>query len=105
MRVRALVMELLRMMELASVIRVTGVMIVRKAMRVRMDQVTNGAKMEEHLAETFQTVHVIVQGQITKEIIAKLQFHAKQRMPEPLDILIVTMPRMPGTLPTLHRMQ
>lgn len=33
MQLRALVMELLRIMELASVIRVTGVMIARKAMR------------------------------------------------------------------------
>jgi uncharacterized membrane protein len=69
--IRALVMELLRRMELAGVIRVGGVIvvIVRKAMRARMDQMTNRANME-HLVETFQPVHVIVQGQITKENIA-----------------------------------
>jgi hypothetical protein len=45
------------------------VVIVRKAMRARMDQMTNRANMED-LQETFQTVSVIVQGQITKENIA-----------------------------------
>ena len=73
--IRALVMELYlptpKIIPCAPVNRVGGVIvvIVRKAMRARMDQMTNRANMED-LVETFQTVSVIVQGQITKENIA-----------------------------------
>jgi len=74
-QLRALVMELYlptpKIIPCAPVNRVGGVIvvIVRKAMRARMDQMTNRANMED-LVETFQTVSVIVQGQITKENIA-----------------------------------